>query len=232
VISFIAIACTILLFLSVKKQAKQSARHSFAGTINEGTMKRMKLVRTQTILYVTVFLNNFIWLMLFNAFAYVGIDKAIFASGMMVFLFLPSYGFFVYCIYCFPRYVRITEHFPEKSCFWRVKLLYAKDEGEGEILGRRRGRRSQIISGSIEMADTRSQLTSSLASKALESGNIVGDEPANTSSLHGSGDTSEHHEGQPIKDDNEHATCSNNETAISDEFLDDMENDNGLYVKY
>jgi hypothetical protein len=227
VISIVAIVCTILLFLSVKHQTKQSERHSFAGSINEGTMKRMKLVRTQTIMYVTVFLNNFVWLMLFNAFVYVRIDKAIFASGVMVFIFMPSYGFFIYCIYCYPRYVRIKEHFPDKSILWRVQLLYTKDEGEGEISARRRSRRSQIFTGTIEMARTDSQLASSLASKAMESGDLVGDEAAKTSSFHGSGDTSMGLEERLPEGDR-----SNRDNVIANEILDDMEAEKSLYVKY
>jgi hypothetical protein len=216
VICIIAITCTILLFLSVKSQAKQSARHSFAGSVSESAVKRMKLVRTQTILYVVVFLNNFVWLLSFNVFLYVGIDRAVFASSMILYIFAPSYGFFIYCIYCYPRYCRIKKYFPEKSCFGRMRLLYTKDEGEGEILALRRGRHSQIFS--IEMAGTDSQLASSLALRAVESEDIIAAEAANISSFYVSGDISMSHEGSALssalEEEKERAILSKNGDTI------------------
>jgi hypothetical protein len=230
-ICIIAITCAILLYLSVKRQAKQSARHSFDGSVNENALKRMKLVRTQTILYVVVFLNNFLWLLSFNVFVYVGIDRAIFASSVILYIFAPSYGFFIYCIYCYPRYSRIKKYFPEKSYFGRMKLLYTTDEGEEEILARRRARRSQIFSGTIEMARAQSLLTNSSASKAMESRDIVVDEEANTSLSHGSGDTSNKLERGQMAD-NERFNHNNNETVTSNEFLDSTEDDKSLYMEY
>jgi hypothetical protein len=155
-VSVIAIFCTILLFLFVRNQTKKSLRHNFttgtstptAGNLEVRTKQdqRSKLVRTQSILYVLVNVNNSIWLFIFNRLVLNSInsenihenDPIIFASGFMLFLFMPLYGFFNYCIYCYPRFKRIKEHFPEKSFFWCIRILYRKDEGESEIISRRR----------------------------------------------------------------------------------------------
>jgi hypothetical protein len=85
---------------------------------------------------------------------------------------MPSYGFFIFCIYCYPCYVRVRELFPETSWLWRLKLFYTKDGGEGKITARRRGL-SQAQSLSVELTCTfekaGSQLASPPASKAMES---------------------------------------------------------------
>jgi hypothetical protein len=106
---------------------------------------RSLLVRTQSILYVAANINNFIWLLLFNRLVLNSLDSddihdrdsIVFASGILLFLFMPMYGFFNYCIFCYPRLRRIKGHFPERSFWWCLRLLYTKDQGESEIIQQR-----------------------------------------------------------------------------------------------
>jgi hypothetical protein len=97
-----------------------------------------------------------------------------------------------------------------------MRLLYTKDEGEGEILALRRGRHSQIFS--IEMAGTDSQLASSLALRAVESEDIIAAEAANISSFYVSGDISMSHEGSALssalEEEKERAILSKNGDTI------------------
>jgi hypothetical protein len=161
-------------------------------------------------------------------------DTAIFVSGILVFMFVPSYGFFMYCIYCYPRYTRIKEHFPEKSWIWRLKLLYSKDEGEGEILARRRSRsQSQSMEFTGFFDTPRTHMAQSPKSNVLESGiNDYMNTPADTSSFHGSGNTSVDNEEGPNADDRDCATQSNNKSDFSNEILEDIKADNNLYIEY
>lgn len=203
----------------------------------------MKLVRTQTLLYVSVFLNNFVWLLLFNTLVLNSVnaddihanDTATFASGVMVFIFLPSYGFAIFCIYCYPRYTRIKDHFPEKSCIWRLKLLYTKDEGEGEISARRRGRSQSLsleFTGNFDIAETQHANPSKSHPTGTESGKIDLNEKAETSSFHGSGETSMENERRPTAGDKRSPIHSFNDTAFSDEFMEDIDAENSLYIEY
>lgn len=78
-----------------------------------------------------------------------------------------------------------------------MKLLYTRDEGEGEILARRRGRCSEILSGALETSGLHSHLTFSLTSKVVEHGEIDLEEPSTTSSFRGSGGKSIGNDGVP-----------------------------------
>jgi hypothetical protein len=241
----VSISSAILLFLAVRSQTKQSTRHSFMGSIDESKTKRIKLVRTQTILYVAAYVNNFVWLIIMNSLVLNSVDsddihgndKVIFASGIMLFLFMPSYGFFNFCIYCYPRYSRIKEHFPEKSRMWCVQLLYTKDEGESEILIRRRCQ-SHLRGGStgtfsiagIPTTTPTGVETMNTAdnSKKLSKGNTS--EQGETSSFHGSG-------GEPLNnlelaEDEDVVTNNNCHTTLIDECTVEMDSDNKLYVDY
>ena len=59
------------------------------------------------------------------------------------------YGFFNYCIYCYPRFRRIKGYFPEKSLWWCLRLLYTKDQGESEIAQQRIRKRHQLLRGNL-----------------------------------------------------------------------------------
>ena len=78
-VSALAILCTVLLFLFVRHQTKQSLRHDFVVSTSSSVVgvydtvqtkpshdERNRLVRTQSILYVAANINNFLWLFLFN----------------------------------------------------------------------------------------------------------------------------------------------------------------------
>jgi hypothetical protein len=184
-VSLLAILCTSLLFVFVRHQTRQSARHDFVSTTGLGSTAgittiatgdigssamrsnrkqddRSRLVRTQSILYVAANINNFLWLIIFNRLVLNslhtedihGRDSIIFASGILLFLFMPMYGFFNFCIYCYPRFRRIKGHFPEKSFWWCLRQLYTTDQGESEItqqrlLKRLRQSRENLLESSL-----------------------------------------------------------------------------------
>ena len=165
---------------------------------------RSRLVRTQSILYVAANINNFIWLILFNRLVLNsldaenihGRDTIVFASGILCFLFMPMYGFFNFCIYCYPRFRRIRDHFPEKP-FWRcLQVLYKKDQGESEITQQRllkrhrqsRGNPLETSLGAISFSGTE-EPPEQLQLQCMSKRNKEVPESAVSQSFHLSGDT-------------------------------------------
>jgi hypothetical protein len=225
-VSVLAIFCTVLLFCFVRHQTKLSSRHEFvaspsgcssivgssiaAGDSSSSVRRknqkdeRSRLIRTQSILYVAANLNNFVWLILFNRLVLNSLDAEqihsrdpiVFASGILLFLFMPMYGFFNFCIYCYPRFRRIKRHFPEKTFWWCLQLLYTKDQGEREIsqqriLQRHRQSRGNLLdtsSGALSFAITL-QPTENPKRHDTSKTNEEIRESAETQSFHNSGDT-------------------------------------------
>ena len=157
-VSALAILCTVLLFLFVRHQTKQSLRHDFVVSTSSSVVgvydtvqtkpshdERNRLVRTQSILYVAANINNFLWLFLFNRLVLDSLttenmderNTIVFACAIVLLLFMPMYGFFNFCIYSYPRFRRMKKHFPKKSWWWCLRLLYTIDQGENEITARR-----------------------------------------------------------------------------------------------
>jgi hypothetical protein len=185
-----------------------------------------------------------VWLVLFNRLVLNSInsddihanDTVIFAAGIMMFLFLPLYSFFNFCIYCYPRYARIKENFPEKSRLWCMQLLYTKDEGESEMVIRRR---SQLFhrgsTGNFSIAGIQSTTATEVktvdrADSNDKSSEVNMSEQWGPSSFHGSSD-------EPCNIlelvETEDGVANNNCHAILvNESLEEMEIGDKVYLDY
>jgi len=126
----------IFIFVFVYKTIHRGRRNSQSifNPVSENEKKRIRMVATQSFLYIASFMLSYGWLYILNVLQTLGYDnqKELYIILLFASIFYPLQGFSNTFVYIRPKYIRYRQRYNEHTRFWAFQQVLFENYNNGE----------------------------------------------------------------------------------------------------